>query len=223
MHLTKSKKILVYIFFLLFVGSINNVQINHVKLNEIKNINVSGLSYQNNKIILNEINKLNLNNIFSLDKSEIKKIIENNNLVEKYEVTRVYPSTLNIKIKKTNFLAKINQDNQILLVGSNGKLSKNNPIIENLPFIFGKPNIKEFLKFIETLNQSQFKYDLIKNFYFYKSKRWDLKLKNNILIKLPKNNVEESLNDVFEFLNVPELNDIKIFDARVKNQIILND
>ncbi len=223
MHLTKSKKILVYIFFLLFVGSINNVQINHVKLNEIKNINVSGLSYQNNKIILNEINKLNLNNIFSLDKSEIKKIIENNNLVEKYEVTRVYPSTLNIKIKKTNFLAKINQDNQILLVGSNGKLSKNNPIIENLPFIFGKPNIKEFLKFIEILNQSQFKYDLIKNFYFYKSKRWDLKLKNNILIKLPKNNVEESLNDVFEFLNVAELNDIKIFDARVKNQIILND
>tara|TARA_Y100000816_G_C25929933_1_gene484939 strand:- start:79 stop:750 length:672 start_codon:yes stop_codon:yes gene_type:complete len=223
MHLTKSKKILVYIFFLLFVGSINNVQINHVKLNEIKNINVSGLSYQNNKIILNEINKLNLNNIFSLDKSEIKKIIENNNLVEKYEVTRVYPSTLNIKIKKTNFLAKINQDNQILLVGSNGKLSKNNPIIENLPFIFGKPNIKEFLKFIEILNQSQFKYDLIKNFYFYKSKRWDLKLKNNILIKLPKNNVEESLNDVFEFLNVAELNDIKIFDVRVKNQIILND
>ena len=223
MHLTKSKKILVYIFFLLFVGSINNVQINHVKLNEIKNINVSGLSYQNNKIILNEINKLNLNNIFSLDKSEIKKIIENNNLVEKYEVTRVYPSTLNIKIKKTNFLAKINQDNQILLVGSNGKLSKNNPIIENLPFIFGKPNIKEFLKFIEILNQSQFKYDLIKNFYFYKSERWDLKLKNNILIKLPKNNVEESLNVVFEFLNVPELNDIKIFDARVKNQIILND
>ena len=101
-----------------------------------------------------------------MDKSEIKKIIENNNLVEKYEVTRVYPSTLNIKIKKTNFLAKINQDNQILVVGSNGKLSKNNPIIENLPFIFGKPNIKEFLKFIEILNQSQFKYDLIKNFYF---------------------------------------------------------
>ena len=96
-------------------------------------------------------------------------------------------------------------------------------MFESLPFIFGKPNIQEFLKFIEILNQSQFKYDLIKNFYFYKSERWDLKLKNNILIKLPKNNVEESLNVVFEFLNVPELNDIKIFDARVKNQIILND
>ena len=223
MHLTKSKKILVYIFLLLFVGSINNIQIKNIELNKIKNINVSGLSNQNNKIILNEINKLNLKNIFSLDKREIKKIIENNTLVEKYEVIRIYPSTINIKIKKTNFLAKINQDDQILLVGSNGKLSKNNPLIESLPFIFGKPNIQEFLKFIEILNQSQFKYDLIKNFYFYKSERWDLKLKNNILIKLPKNNVEESLNVVFEFLNVPELNDIKIFDARVKNQIILND
>lgn len=223
MHLTKSKKILVYIFLLLFVGSINNIQINSIELSRIKNINVSGLSNQNNKIILNEINKLNLKNIFSLDKSEIKKIIENNTLVEKYEVIRIYPSTINIKIKKTNFLAKINQDDQILLVGSNGKLSKNNPLIENLPFIFGKPNIQEFLKFIEILNQSQLKYDSIKNFYFYKSKRWDLKLKNNILIKLPKNNVQETLNNVFEFLNVAELNDIKIFDARVKNQIILND
>ena len=223
MHLTKSKKILVYIFLFLFVGSLNNIKINSIELNKIKNINVSGLSNQNNKIILNEINKLSLKNIFFLKKKEIKKIIENNTLVEKYEVIRVYPSTINIKLKETNFLAKINQDDQILLIGTNGKLSKNNPLIENLPFIFGKPDIQEFLKFVEILNQSQFKYDLIKNFYFYKSKRWDLELKNNILIKLPQNNVEDSLNNVFEFLNVEELNGIKIFDARVKNQIILNE
>ena len=73
MHLTKSKKILVYIFLLFFVGSINNIKINSIELNKIKNINVSGLSNQNNKIILNEINKLNLKNIFFFEKKRNKK------------------------------------------------------------------------------------------------------------------------------------------------------
>ena len=48
-------------------------------------------------------------------------------------------------------------------------------------------------------------------------------LKNNIIIKLPNDNIQESLTLASEFLYNNEFKDIKIIDARIKNQIILND
>ena len=66
-------------------------------------------------------------------------------MVEKYTVYKNYPSTLEIKIIKTKFLAKINNDGRIFLVGSNGKLSMVNNYKNELPYIFGKPEINEFL------------------------------------------------------------------------------
>ena len=94
---------------------------------------------------------------------------------------------------------------------------------EKLPFIFGKPDSNEFLQFKKKIDQSNFPYDEIKNLYFFPSKRWDIELKNKIIIKLPIENVSNSLDDIFRFLNNDNIKNIKTIDARVKNQIILND
>ena len=60
----KGKKILIYFFLLLLVGSINNHTINGFKFENIKNINVLGLGYNDNEVLLNNITDLNLGNIF---------------------------------------------------------------------------------------------------------------------------------------------------------------
>jgi len=223
MHQRKGKKILIYFFLLFFVGSIQNIELNNLRFNEIKNINVSGLGNYDDLILLQEIENLNLINIFLIDKSEISKKINLNNLVEKYEIFKRYPSSLDIKIQKTKFLAKINDNGKIFLVGSNGKLSENNFHNNRLPFIFGKPKIQEFFDFKKNIELSKFSYDEIENLYFFPSKRWDLELKNNIIIKLSKDYVKESLLLAFEFLHNNDFRDIKIIDVRIKNQIILND
>ena len=223
MHQRKGKKILIYFFLLFFVGSIQNIELNNLRFNEIKNINVSGLGNYDDLILLQEIENLNLINIFLIDKNEISKKINLNNLVEKYEIFKRYPSSLDIKIQKTKFLAKINDSGKIFLVGSNGKLSENNFHNNQLPFIFGNPKIQEFLDFKKNIEQSKFSYDEIENLYFFPSKRWDLELKNNITIKLSKDYVKESLQLAFEFLHNNNFRDIKIIDVRIKNQIILND
>ena len=129
---------------------------------------------------------------------------------------------MNIEIKKTTFLAKINQNNEIFIIGSNGKLTKNNPSEIGLPYIFGNPNISEFLNFRKIIKESKIPYDRIKNLYFFKSKRWDIELKNNTLIKLSVNNVKESLDNAFEFMKNNNFSNPKIIDARIENQIILN-
>ena len=223
MHQRKGKKILIYFFLLFIVGSINNISLNNLKLKKINHININGLEENDNAILLQEIKNLNLDNIFSINKNEIINQINLNSLVENYNIFKRYPSSIDVNIKKTKFLARINNNGEIFLVGSNGKLSENNFLSNQLPFIFGDPNIYEFLDFKKTIDQSKISYEEIKNLYFFSSQRWDLELKNNVIIKLSKNYTKESLNLALEFIYSDEFRDVTIIDARIKNQIILND
>ena len=223
MRLQKGKKILIYLFFFLLVGSINNTGLTKIKFEKIKNIKISGLNEKENKILLENISKLNLQNIFLLNGNEISKIISANSLVQNYEIFKKYPHTIDIKIEKTDFLAKINNNSKIFLLGSNGKLSDIKFSDKELPFIFGKPEIDEFIAFVNVIKQSKFSFNQVKNLYFFPSKRWDLELKNNVILKLSKDHTKLSLDQAFELLNDNNFKNIKVVDARIKNQIILND
>ena len=223
MHHRKGKKILTYFFLFLIVGSINNTVLTKIQFEKIKNIQISGLNQKQNIYLIESISKLNLKNIFFLNGKEISKIIDSNTLVENYEIFKKYPYDLNINIERTNFLGKINNNGKIFLIGSNGKLSDIKFSEKELPFIFGKPEINEFIKFTNTIEKSKFSLSEIKNLYFYPSKRWDLELKNDIILKLSKDHTRLSLDQVYELLNDSKINDIKVVDARIKNQIILND
>jgi len=223
MHQRKSKKVLIYLFLIIILSSIGNYSINNFKLNKIENIIVSGLEKKNNTLILNKIKNLNIGNIFLINKNEIIKLINSNSLTESFEVFKEYPSTIHIKIKKTNFFAKINNNGKIFLIGSNGKLTQDNLDYNNLPFIFGKPKISEFLEFKKIIDMSKISYNQIDSLFFFPSKRWDLKLKNNIILKLPKNSSKEILDQLYKFLERYSGEKFNIVDARIENQIILNE
>ena len=218
MQQRKSKKILIYFFLLLIVGSINNINLNGLKFQNINNINITGLDIKNKLILFKEIENFNLNNIFLINKIDLKNEIESNTLVENYSIFKRYPSSLDIDIEKTQILAKINKNGQIFYIGSNGKFIKNNSLNNEPPFIFGNPDVFEFFKVKEIIDKSKISYTEIKNLYFFPSKRWDLELIDNTIIKLPNDNIYLALNLAIEFLS-----DHKFIDARIKNQIILND
>ena len=218
MQQRKSKKILIYFFLLLVVGSINNINLNSLKFQNINNINITGLDIKNKLILLKEIENFNLNNIFLINKIDLTNRIESNSLVENYYIFKRYPSSLDINIEKTKFLAKINKNGQIFYIGSNGKLIKNDFLNNQLPFIFGNPEVLEFFYIKEIIDKSKISYSEIKNLYFFPSKRWDLELRDSTIIKLPNEDVSRALNLAIEFLD-----NNKFIDARIKNQIILND
>ena len=223
MHQKKSKKILVYFFLLIVVSSISNNAINNFKFDKIKNINISGLDQKENRSLLNKIENLNLENIFLINKKDLNELINSNSLVEKYEIFKRYPNTIEVKIDKTSFFAKINKNGKTFLIGSNGKLIPSKFNNQDLPFIFGKPNINEFLNFKKKIDKSNFLYEQIEEFYFFPSKRWDLKLNNKIVIKLPNNLKQETLNNLYEFLKKYDGEKFTLIDARIGNQIIINE
>ena len=225
MHQRKGKKVVIYFFLLLLLGSINNINLYNSLTNKFVDVKVLGLGENENSILLQKIKNLNLNlnNIFFLNGKEIKKLIEANSLIEDFELFKRYPSSLDINLEKTKFLARINKNGKIFLVGSNGRFLEYHSSNIKLPFIFGKPDIKEFLDIKKIIDRSDISYSEIKNLYFFPSKRWDLELNNDIIVRLPKNQVKESLNLVYVLLKEGNIKDNKIIDLRIKNQIILND
>jgi len=221
MHQRTSKKIIIYILLFILIGTVNNIELNNKDFLKITKVNIFGFNDIEVLNIKNDLNNLNFKNIVSLNKNEISNVIDSYNIVENYNIFKNYPSTLNIEIKKTIFLAKINYEGKTFLVGSNGRLINEKYTNNDLPYIFGSPRAEEFLKFKKKIDQSKFSYELISNFYFYPSKRWDIELKNGIRIKLSNLNIINSLNQSFDFLKDENFKDIKLIDARVRNQIII--
>ena len=222
MHQRKSKKIIIYFFLLVLLGSINNYSINNLKFEKIKNINIFGLDKNHQKVILYNLNNSDLKNIFFINKKKIQNVIESNSLVREFNVIKKYPHSIDINIKKTNFIAKITKNGNFFLIGNNGKLStnNNNPSIQ-LPYIFGSPEINEVVELKKIIDQSNIIYSQLESLYYFKSKRWDLKFTNNILIKLPEKIDKETLNKISFFLKNTKLKNKRIVDARIKNQIII--
>ena len=139
-----NKKIIFYISLVIILGTFNNKNLTNFELPKINMVNIEGIELNDNEFL--EIkNLIKLNNLLSIEKSQLKEILSANNLIEKYEVLKKYPSSIEIKIEKTNFLASTNINGKNYLVGSNGKFIDKKEFSEDLPFIFGNFEIKKFL------------------------------------------------------------------------------
>ena len=218
----KKNRIIIYLIWLLILSTTSGkfaVSQNNYKSID-KNINIEGLSNIENAKISNEISNLFFKNILFVDKKEIKKIMNKYNVIEEYNVKLIYPATITVKIKPTKYLARISNDDQ-LLVGANSKLIKDEVNSEILPYIFGKFNSKEFLAIKKNIDQSKFTFNELKTLFFFKSSRWDILTNNDILIKLPKNNSLDSLNLAYKIINSDDFEKTKIIDLRVKDHLII--
>jgi len=217
-----NKKIIFYISLVIILGTFNNKNLKNFDLPKINMVNIEGIKFNDNEY-LKIMNLIKLNNLLSIQKSQIKEILNSNNLIEEYEVFKKYPSSLEIKIEKTNFLASTNINGKNYLVGSNGKFINTKDYSQNLPFIFGNFETEKFLEFKNIILQTDFKYNNIKNFYYFPSGRWDIEMISGVLIKLPITGIKESLNLSIDLLEDKEFSNIKILDIRQKNQIVIND
>lgn len=222
MHQSRNKKIILYLFLFIIIGTLNNKNLDKIDLMKINSINVSGLSENKNNELIYQLNFLKIGNIFFLKKNEITQIINSYNLVEEYSVFKKYPSTLDIHIKKTKFLAQLKKKDGNFLLGSNGKLIKTIEFQQEIPFIFGDFENEHFFSLKEAINQANFEYSQIKNLFFFKSGRWDIETNNGLMIKLPKDKVYLSLKMMINFLQQNSEKKIKEIDLRQNNQIIIN-
>tara|TARA_B100001248_G_scaffold211422_1_gene165681 strand:+ start:681 stop:1352 length:672 start_codon:yes stop_codon:yes gene_type:complete len=219
----KSKKILIYFLLFISLGTLSHNDFYENNLIRLNQIIITGLDEKNNNDLVNRLDYIKLNNLFFLEKTKIIEIINTNPLIEKYSVFINYPSTLNIKIEKTKFLAKVNKDGKSFFLGSNGKLIESFQIRNDLPSIYGDFNNENFFNLKKIIDESDISYEQIKNLFFFKTGRWDIETHEGLLIKLPKNRVEKSIKLLIDFLDQNKEKKLNLVDLRQYNQIVINE
>ena len=196
------------------------------KLFLINKFNIEIIEVENNLILKeNEINTdlafLYNTNIFFLNKSNIEKAFKKKSFIESFEIKKVYPNKLKIKIFEKKPILILIYKKQRFYISDNMELINYSDLEEykNLPIVFGdKENFKILYKNLKKIN---FPLDLIKNYYLFESNRWDLETYNNKLIKLPSENYSKSLKNFINLNKKKNFDKYKVFDYRIKNQLIL--
>jgi cell division protein FtsQ len=218
----KKNKIIIYLLFLFILSTTSTKFINDQKKlsSSINKINITGLSERKNSEILNNLNNLLYKSIFVISENEIRKILEKHHIIQEFNIKKIYPSTLNIEIKPTKFIARVSNNGKYL-VGANGKLIKDKNNNELIPYIFGEFNTQDFLSFTQNIEKSIFSFLNLKTLYFFPSGRWDILTDNGILIKLPLNNISDSLNLAYKIINNEDMKNINLIDLRINNHLII--
>ena len=217
-----SKKITVYLFFFFTLATINNVKIAN-NFYKIKQFNISGLDKTETQKIKDSLIIFKNNNNFFFKKENILRKIYSNKFVDSLKIFKIYPSTLNIEIKKTKFLAITRKDDNDYLIGTNGKLIKTNSSIKDLPYIFGNISVKNFLEFKKIIDDSDFRFNELENLYYFKSDRWDLETKDGLSLKLPSELTVRKLNLIYKIMKKNEFKKNKIFDFRYDNMMVIDE
>ena len=213
----------ILLFILLSVHNINSTYSlsNYFKIQKIE-ITSDTNEYFNDKILLS-LNSFYNSNIFSIKPDDIKVFLDKFNIISEYKVKKIYPSIIKIEFKKTNILAYFFDNNEKIFIGENGKKIKEIKFSKNnLPLVVGKVNIENFLILRKYIIDNGFSFNDFNTFYFYKSYRWDLVYKNKLTIKLPIDDLGNSINLLKKIIDTKNIENLNIIDLRIKNRIILS-
>ena len=189
-------------------------------------LQIEDVIIENNKIVSKEEIQKNISfvydtNIFLITSKTIEESLKKIEFIESFKIKKIYPNELKIKIFEKKPIAIIQNKQEKKYYTSSGSVINYKKLkeYEALPIVFGDE--KNFNIIYNDLKIINFPINEIKKFYLFESKRWDLVTNKNQTIKLPVNNYAQSLEN---FLNIKEeanLKKFKIFDYRIKNQLIL--
>ena len=223
----KKIKIIFYIFLILFLSTFNNINIHELKKNFflIENIKINGLNEKLTLGINSKLDKYLSSNLLLLNKEFIQNDMNKFPFIEGYTIFKKYPSQIILNIKETELIAKTFDNNKIEYIGSNGKIIGED-YYENkkkLPNVFGNFKTSELLRVFLLLENNNFILSEITDLYYYNSGRWDVKFKNNLLIKLPIKKLNNSINIAKKFIEKEKITGNIIIDLRVANQVIIRN
>ncbi len=234
----KFNRIFLLLVALIFLTTYSPLEFNSGLVSKSDFFKIRNIQIQNNfliseNMISKELNHIYDKNIFFIKRKELEEPLKNIDFLEKIEVYKKYPDTIIIKIFETKPVAIIfKKKTKFLLDTSSNLISlenidlvdpylKLNDIFPRLPSVFGENAEKNFINFLNQLKNSNFPTEKIKDFYYFHSGRWDLKLLSNKIIKFPNTNIQTAIQKTTELLNRKDFESYNIIDLRVDGKIIV--
>ena len=221
----KRKRLFFYFIIFLFVSTINFYDPKDKKKKvffPINNIEIVGIKKINKDKIFDTLSIFYGQSIFDVNEKEIGKILADFVLIKNFEVKRNYPNKIKFIINESKFIGILIKNKKKYFLTDNEKIYLFNEDLneKGLPIIYGKNAQKYFKAFNISLKKNKFDINLIKNYYFFQSNRWDLILNNDLIIKFPITNMNEAIKLINRLLKDPSFKNLKIIDLRINNRVI---
>ena len=172
---------------------------------------------------MKKLNNIKGKNLLFLNRKNFQNLLDDIDFVETFEIKKIYPNKVRVEVIELEPIGVyINEQGKRYLLLKNNRLIKNyENSFTNLPEVNGEGAIENFSNFYKTIENSKFNLNLVKKYNYYATRRWDVLLNDNKLIKLPPENYNESLEKFAEIYEKSEFNKFKIFDFRIKNELIM--
>ncbi len=191
------------------------------------NFYIQKIEIEDNEIVDTDKIKKKLNflyreNLFFLNIKDIEKNLLSEAFIESFSIKKIYPNTLRLIIVEKKPIAILQNKKKRFYISDKGNLINftDIDIYKDLPTVFG--NGRNFYSFYQDLQNIKFPLEMIKSYYFFESGRWDLIIYDDKVIKLPIKNYLLSLKHFMLSKANSNFNNYKIFDYRIKDQLILN-
>ena len=217
-----NKRLLIALFLFLLLSTYN-IQSN---FNFASKFNIRKIIIENNNLVDDKQIKRHLyflydSNIFILNTENINKTLGKIELIQSIEIKKIYPNQIKIKVFEKAPVAIIQNKNEKKYFTENGDLVNVNNLefFKDLPYVFG--NKESFETFYNDLKKINFPIKDIRKFYLFEANRWDLITNKGQTIKLPAENYFLSLKNFLSIKNEVNFEKYKIFDYRIKDQLIL--
>ena len=164
-------------------------------------------------------------NIFLIDRKKITQVLNKFDFINYFIIDKIFPSKIKIFVKKAELLGVTYVNEDKFYIGSNGKLISALGIEneKNLPIVFGKFSINKFLELQKIIASQNFDLSKIVKYSYFKSKRWDIEFLDGIKLRLPFQNIEDSLKFYKILKDNNKIDSSNIVDLRLLNRIILSN
>ena len=219
------KKILLWLFLFIFLTTYNYQGKNNFfsGLFNIKDIEIEGVINSDKEKLRTRFDTIKNKNLFFLKEKDFDNVIKNMDFVNSLNIKKIYPQKIKIIIVEDLPIGTyFNTFGEKYLLLENKKIIKyKNYEFKDLPEVYGEGAMEKFSDFYLSLKNTELNLNLIKKFNYFEIDRWDLLLKDDKLIKLPRENYLES---VIKFLEIYEKRTFKkfnVFDFRIKNELIM--
>ena len=211
----KIKRILIYILIFLFVSTIFNFQIlnSFLKLFKINKIEIKNIAYQK------EFNFFEDQNIFNINKKDAVNVIKKYPNIEKYKINKIYPNQIRISLFETKPIGKIFKNNELFIIGSNGKIFKGKDG-KNLPLIEGTLEMNKINNFLKKIQLSNLSFNKMEKLVYYPSNRWDVIFNDKTILRLPSEQITTNIKRAEILLRTKDFKS-KVIDLRIKDKLIL--
>jgi cell division protein FtsQ len=165
---------------------------------KLNNIIIQGRSNFNIKDFLSRFNADNNTPLFSINPAEVKQAIESDSWIKAAIVYRKLPNTLQIKVLERTPIALWQYNKRVFLIDEDGyTMNGDVETFDHLPYFIGEGANVYAASLIKILSQKPSLLHDTSYIIRLGNRRWDLILKNDILVKMPEDNFDKAL----EYLN----------------------